>query len=171
MMEATLTQDEKMLLTHLPSAIGGAMAVAGRSGLFGTGKEMFATSQALLAGAKDYPDNALIRDIVPDVAGDRSAEMEDMRATRDWSMARMKGRQVDSAEKMIAAVVEDCREAAGVLARIDPQQAYEYKAWAMQIADKVAQASTEGGFLGIGGTRLSDAETKLLEEIRGALGA
>ena len=88
-METTLTQDEKMLLTHLPSAIGGAMAVAGRSGLFGTGKEMFATSQALLAGAKDYPDNALIRDIVPDVAGDRSAEMEDMRATRDWSMARM----------------------------------------------------------------------------------
>ena len=83
----------------------------------------------------------------------------------------MKGRQVDSAEKMISAVVEDCREAAGVLARIDPQQASEYKAWAMQIADKVAQASTEGGFLGIGGTRLSDAETKLIEEIRGALGA
>lgn len=170
-METTLTQDEKMLLTHLPSAIGGAMAVAGRSGLFGTGKEMFATSQALLAGAKDYPDNALIRDIVPDVAGDRSAEMEDMRATRDWSMARMKGRQVDSAEKMIAAVVEDCREAAGVLSRLDANEAAEYKAWAMQIADKVAQASTEGGFLGIGGTRLSDSESRLLEEIRGALNA
>ncbi len=170
-MTQTLSQDEKMLLTHLPSAIGGAMAMAGRSGLFGTGKEMFATSQALLAGARDYPGNALIRDIVPDVDGDRGAEMEDMRQTRDWSMARMKGKSVDSAEKMIAVVLEDCREAAQVLARIDPKEAGEYKAWALQIADKVAQASTEGGFLGIGGTRLSDAEKRLIEEIRSALAA
>ena len=166
-----LSQDEKMLLTSLPAAIGGAIAMAGRSGLFGTGKEMFASSQALMAGARDYPGNALIRGIVPDAAGDRGAEMDEMRATRDWSLARLKSKGVDSAEKMTAAVIDDCREAAGVLTKLDAKEAGEYKAWAMQIADKVAQASTEGGFLGIGGTRLSEAETRLIGQIRTALGA
>ncbi len=167
-----LSQDEKMLLTSLPTAIGGAIALAGRSGLFGTGKEMIAASQALLAGVRDYPDNALIRGIVPDPAGDRGAELGEMRDTRAWSMARMKSRGVDSAEKMTASVLEDCRAAAQVLARLDAKEAGEYRAWVMQIADRVAQAASEGGFLGIGGgARLSDAETRLIEDVRSALGA
>ena len=54
-MPLNLTEDELQLLAALPQSIGSAVAFAGRSGLFGTGKEMFASGQALTAGAKDYP--------------------------------------------------------------------------------------------------------------------
>ena len=167
-----LTEDELQLLSSLPQAIGGAMAIAGRSGLFGTGKEMLANSQALLAGAKDFPGNALIRDILPDLhASDRGAEMEQMKKTRDWSLARVKARGIDSAEKLTAMVLEDCREAARVLdAKVGGSEATQYRQWVMNVADKVAQSATEGGFLGFGGERLSTGEQKLLGEIKGALG-
>ena len=55
--------------------------------------------------------------------------------------------------------------------KIDPAQAAQYRQWALGVADKVAMASTEGGFLGFGGTRLSDAEKTLIAQIREALKA
>ncbi len=40
----------------------------------------------------------------------------------------------------------------------------------MSIAENVANAAKEGGFLGIGGTRVSDGEIKAFAEIANALG-
>ena len=51
----------------------------------------------------------------------------------------------------------------------DPAQAAQYREWALGVADKVAMASTEGGFLGFGGTRLSDPEKALIEQIKTAV--
>ena len=64
-MPLNLTEDELQLLAALPQSIGSAVAFAGRSGLFGTGKEMFASGQALMAGAKDCPGNELTRPSCP----------------------------------------------------------------------------------------------------------
>ena len=50
-------------------------------------------------------------------------------------------------------------------------QAAQYREWALGVAEKVAMAATEGGFLGFGGTRLSDAEKALIEQIKRALQA
>ena len=172
-MPLNLTEDELQLLAALPQSIGSAVAFAGRSGLFGTGKEMFASGQALMAGAKDYPGNELIQAIVPDPsAADKSAELDQARKTRDWAMARMKAKGITSAEKLTAQTLEDAREAAQLLDSNEHQaQAAQYRQWALGVADKVAMASTEGGFLGFGGTRLSDAETSLIDQLKTALRA
>ena len=172
-MALNLTDDELQLLAALPQAIGSAVAFAGRSGLFGTGKEMFASGQALMAGVKDYPGNELIQAIVPDPnAADKGAELDQARKTRDWAMARMKAKGITSADKLTAQTLQDAREAAQLLdAKVDPAQAAQYRQWALGVADKVAMAATEGGFLGFGGTRLSDDEQKVIAELRGALGA
>lgn len=45
-----------------------------------------------------------------------------------------------------------------------------FVAFLNDVADKTANASNEGGFLGFGGVALSDAEKKALGEIAGALG-
>ena len=55
--------------------------------------------------------------------------------------------------------------------KVDPAQAAQYRQWALGVADKVAMASTEGGFLGFGGTRLSDAEKSLIDQLKTALRA
>jgi hypothetical protein len=172
-MALNLTEDELQLLASLPQSIGSAVAFAGRSGLFGTGKEMFASGQALMAGVKDYPGNELIQAVVPDPAAtDKSAELEQSRKTRDWAMARMKAKGIDSAAKLSAQTLEDAREAAQLLdAKVDAATASQYRAWALGVAEKVAMASTEGGFLGFGGTRLSDEEKTVIAQVKAALGA
>lgn len=172
-MALSLTEDELHLLASVPQMIGSAMAFAGRSGLFGTGKEMFVSAQSVLAGVKDFPNNALIQAVVPDMkAADRNAEIAQARGARDWSVARMKAKGIDSADKFRVQTLEDCRTAAQLLAgKVSAQEANEYKQWAMAVAEKVAMASTEGGFLGFGGERLSAGEKQLLAELKGALGA
>lgn len=172
-MALNLSDDELQLLASLPQSIGSAVAFAGRSGLFGTGKEMFASGQALMAGVKDFPGNALIQAIVPDpAAADKKAELDQARQTRDWAMARMKAKGINSAEKLTAQTLEDAREVNQLLdQKVDPAEAAQYREWALSVAEKVAMASTEGGFLGFGGTCLSEAEKTLIEQIKVALRA
>ncbi len=172
-MALNLTEDELHLLASVPQMIGSAMAFAGRSGLFGTGKEMFASAQSVLAGVKDFPNNALIQAVVPDMkASDRQAEIAQARSARDWGMARMKEKGINSPEKFRAQTLEDVAAAAALLRnKVSPQEASEYKQWAMSVAEKVAMASTEGGFLGFGGERLSANEKQLLDELKRAFGA
>jgi hypothetical protein len=51
-------------------------------------------------------------------------------------------------------------------AKVNPNDALEYKKLIYAVAERTAQAATEGGFLGIGGTRVSDTERAALEELR-----
>ncbi|HMT58440.1 MAG TPA: hypothetical protein PKC71_10540 [Ottowia sp.] len=172
-MAPNLSEDEMMLLATLPQAIGSCVATAAGSGLLGTGKELFASGQAVMAGLKDYPGNALIQALVPDPsAEDKQAELAQARATRDWAMARLKAKGIHTPAQMAALTLEDARAVARLLdSRVDPAQAAQYRAWALSVAEKVAQAATEGGFLGFGGTRLSEAEQTLIAQLREALGA
>lgn len=171
-MAIELTEDERQLLASLPQTIGAAMAFAGKSGFFGTGKELFASGKAVLEGGRQYADNELIKSLVPDVqAADRAGEMARMTATRDWARARMKAKGIDSPEKLRELAVEDARAASALLAtKVSPEVANDYRAWAMQVAESVANAASEGGFLGFGGEQLSDGERKLLDDLKTALG-
>ena len=96
-MAPNYTQDELYLIASLPHTIGAAMAFVGHSGLFGTGKEMFVSATSILNGVKEYPSNALIQAILPNLQEDRQEAMGKMKKFRDWTTARMKG--INSAEK------------------------------------------------------------------------
>jgi hypothetical protein len=50
-----------------------------------------------------------------------------------------------------------------------PDEVQAYKQMVMGVAEKAASASKEGGFLGFGGVRVSDAEQSFLNEVKGAL--
>ena len=52
-----------------------------------------------------------------------------------------------------------------------PEDAAGFKRWLQDVAQKAAEAGTEGGFMGFGGVAVSDAEKATLAEISGALGA
>ena len=51
-----------------------------------------------------------------------------------------------------------------------PQDAAGFKTWLQAIGQNVAKASSEGGFLGIGGVQVSDAEKATFADISKALG-
>ncbi len=50
--------------------------------------------------------------------------------------------------------------------RVAADDALEYKKLMMSVAERTAQAALEGGFLGLGGVQVSDAERTVLEELR-----
>ena len=53
--------------------------------------------------------------------------------------------------------------------KVTAVQAQEYKDWVLSIGRKVAEAVKEGGFLGIGGERISGDERSTLSELEKAL--
>jgi hypothetical protein len=73
----------------------------------------------------------------------------------------------------IAKVVEErLRAAMAILEdKSTPEEIDAYKKFVMTVGQAAAEAHKEGGFLGIGGTKVSPDEEKALDEISLALGA
>lgn len=75
-------------------------------------------------------------------------------------------------EEIGAITAEHLGRAIAVLqASATPDEIDAYKTFVMTVAQAVAGAHREGGFFGIGGTQVSDAENAALDEISSALGA
>ena len=58
--------------------------------------------------------------------------------------------------------LDGLRQAAALVAAKAPEDAAAFKAWLAQISQNVAEAASEGGFLGFGGVKVSDAEKATL---------
>jgi hypothetical protein len=72
-----------------------------------------------------------------------------------------------TADDMLAMAIGDVRAALTLLRKkADPTEMDEYRQMVLQRAELVANAGTEGGFLGIGGVRVADAEQRVIDEIR-----
>src|SRR3954453_8002829 len=70
------------------------------------------------------------------------------------------------------AAAERLRAAIEILSsKATPEEIDSYKRFVMTVAQAVAAAHKEGGFLGIGGKKISDAEKQALDEISVALGS
>ena len=136
---------------------GMAVVAASPSGPIGVIKEMFAVGRSLAEGSGEDSTNDLISAVVADLkAGHRPATPTE---------------SIPSVEEAKTLALTTCREVAALLARKAPAaEAEGFKHWLVTAAQHVAEASKEGGFLGIGGVRVSDAEKAALAEIAGALG-
>jgi len=65
--------------------------------------------------------------------------------------------------------IEILRQTAATVDGKAPGDATALKGWLQQISQHAAEASKEGGFLGIGGVPVGDAEKATLTEISSAL--
>jgi hypothetical protein len=77
----------------------------------------------------------------------------------------------DGSGDLAAVTSSELRDAVGILqAKATTAEVDAYKRFVMTVAQAVASAHREGGFLGIGGKQVSDAENQALDEISTALG-
>ena len=75
-------------------------------------------------------------------------------------------------ERLKDAPLDELRAVAALLDTKAPaEDAAAFKTWLKEVAQKAAEAGTEGGFLGFGGVAVSDAEKATLSEIARALGS
>jgi hypothetical protein len=168
--EERFTQSEQELLATTPILIGSTMAFAESSGL-GTVKELFASANTYISGLKNYPNNEIIQGILPDL-DDREQAREQAKAVREHAVARLKEKGIDSTEKIRALLLDDSRSVASLLSeKASAEEADQYREWAMAVAENVAKAAHEGGFLGFGGTQVSEGERALFRELADALGS
>ena len=85
---------------------------------------------------------------------------------------RIEGGRYHSAEELRAAGLERVREAARLVEqKAEPAEAEEYRRFVLTLCETAAKSHKEGGFLGIGGTEVSEAEQSAIEEVRTAIGA
>jgi hypothetical protein len=163
------TDDEILLLNCTPTLIGSAMVFAEGSGL-GTFKEMMANAKSYVGGAQAYPNNAIITSVLPNLV-DHKEGYEQAKAFREKAIARFKQKGVNSKESMRTLMLDDCRAVSQLLdEKATEQEAQEYKVWALSIAENVAKAAKEGGFLGFGGEVISKNEKEIYRQIAFALG-
>lgn len=140
---------------------GMAITLADPSGLIGMTKEGLASGSALIAAKTDPNANALIKSVVSDFE-----TSEGRTAARDLIKGKLAGKRAD---EMKGAILETLSQTVALVGAKAPDDAAAFKTWLYSISERVANASSEGGFLGFGGVQVSDAEKATLDEISKAL--
>ena len=103
--------------------------------------------------------NELIKALVADIEA----------GARDLSApAELKGK---TPEQVKSYAIGSLRQVAALLVKkAKPDEAQGFNQWLVAVAQKVAEAAKEGGFLGFGGTQVSETEKTTVAQIAAALG-
>jgi hypothetical protein len=155
--------DEWTKILQSTMLAGMAVTAAEPSGLWGALKEAFASSSALAAAKTNPGSSELIRAVVADfeTKEGRSAVQEALRKHLAGA-----NKPADAVQRSLA----NLKEVSAILDAKAPQDAVGFKEWLQTIGQNVAEAASEGGFLGIGGVKVSNAEKATLDDISKALG-
>jgi hypothetical protein len=141
-----------------PMLAGIAVTAAEPGGLWGAVKESVAVAGAVREGR----DDPLIAEIAR--AYDTAEGRELARAVlKEQARGKPPAAVVDAAVAELGAV-------AALVAAKAPQAAPGFREWLKAVAARVADAGSEGGFMGFGGEKVSAAERATLERIAAALG-
>ena len=155
--KADFTPEEwQTLFTAAPMA-GLAVTSASPNGPFGVIKEMFAVGQSIGATLHKGSSNPLINALVDDMKnrGTKPERPQDIRTPEDAKNAAL----------------ENLKKVSTILAaKVPGTEGDEFKRWIAGIAKDVAEASNEGGFLGFGGEKVSEAERETIAAVAQALG-
>lgn len=159
---ADFTREEWARIVASPIVTSMAITAADPSGLWGLLKEGLSSGWALIEVKQDAGANALAKAVAQDMA-----DAEVRSAAREAMQARFKGAQLS---ELKVRAIDELRAVAALLDSKAPQDAAGFKRWLQTVAQRAAEAGNEGGFLGIGGVAVSDAERATLVEIMTALG-
>ena len=150
------SSEEWKAISGAPVAAGLFIVLADASGPVGISKEAHAVRNAITDAARgDAPE--IIKALAETAkSGGERPELPDV----------PKG---DSA-KMRVALIRTIKTAVDAVERKSPGELDAYRTWLASVATKVAHASKEGGFLGIGGTLVSSDEQAALDQLADVLG-
>jgi hypothetical protein len=157
----TYTSDEWSLLRSTPTFVAGGVAAADPGGIFSAIKEALAGAGAYAEFATKHPESEFFRALT----GDKSIP-----AMPDPQSLLGQGDPAQQATNFQHAVLARVKDAVAVVAQKGTlDEVAEYKEMVNSVAETVANASTEGGFLGFGGVRVSEKETSFLAALAAAI--
>ena len=159
--KSSFSPDEWKLILEGVMMASVAITAAEPSGLWGVLKESFAAGTSLAAAKTDAGSNSLIKAVVADFETSEGRSL-----ARDGLKEKLGG---SKPEEIKAKCLDVLRQVAAVVDAKASEDGAAFKRWVRQISQHVAEAAKEGGFLGIGGTPVSEAEKATLTEISAAL--
>jgi hypothetical protein len=145
-----------------PMVAAFAVTAADPGGLVGAVQEGAAAASAMARARREAADGSLVAEIL---AAYETAEGR--RALREGIRELARGKKPAEATE---AAVTRLGALARAVAEAVPEEAPSFRRWLRDVATQVAEAGTEGGFLGFGGEKVSEAERRTLAEIDAALG-
>ncbi len=149
-------------LRNAPQIVALATAAAGNSGLFGSISEGMAMASTMAAAMRG--EQPLIREIFG---------KDEIRAAQDQIKGMVKSATDKASLNALlqkAATEATSAALAALAAKGATADADAFRALLAGIGQKVANASTEGGFLGFGGERVSDGERQFLAQLDALVG-
>lgn len=157
------TADEWVRILESVMLAGIAVSAADPSGLWGTVKEAYVNSSALRTARHDVASNELIKLAL--------ADLETLQGRADVQKALRERFAEATPAECVTRSLASLTSVAAILDAKAPDDAPAFKAWLCSVSRQVADASIEGGFMGIGGQRVSDAEKATLDDIARCLDA
>jgi hypothetical protein len=156
------TAEEWALLRLAPSFVASGTSIADPSGLFATLKESVAGAQGV---AETFRFNSGL-ELFAALAADRS-----LPSMPDAKTMLGEGPREQQMQNLKSAVLDRAKSAVSLVSRkASPAEADAYKTMLVRVAEKAANASKEGGFLGFGGVRVSDKEQAFITEVKRTVG-
>lgn len=145
-----------------PMVASFAVTAGDPSGLVGAVQEATATARALGEARRGAAEGSLMAEVMAayETPEGRTRLREGI---KELTRGKKPAEATEAAISRLAAISRSLEENA-------PEEAPEFRNWLREIAQKVAEAGTEGGFLGFGGEKVSDAERRTLADIDRALG-
>ena len=143
--------EEWKAIASAPVAAGLFITLSDTSGPIGIAKEAMAVGKAITDAAQGQ---------TPEIVKSIATSMKDSGRPESPDLPKMASR-----EQSRMALTSTIRNAVDAVERHSPGEAQAYKAWLATVAQKVAEASKEGGFLGMGGTLVSQKEKEALDEL------
>ena len=161
--KADFTPDEWKLLLQSPIVAGVAISAADPSGLIGLMKESMASARALIQAETDPNADALVKAVASDFETSAGRGL-----AQDGVKAAISGAKAPT--EIVSKALDSLKAASVLLDAKGGPDAAPFKTWLAGVAKSVAEAAPEGGFLGFGGTQVSEAEKATVSHIAEALG-
>lgn len=158
----SFTAEEWTMLRVTPSFVAVGVAAADASGLFTSLKETLAGVSEVTSAHAANPDLDLFAAFATDRSIPRLPEMDDFLG---------EGSKEAQLQNFKAACLEQVRTAVALLAtKATAAETDAYRLLLVRVAERAANASKEGGFLGLGGVRVSESERAFIDSVRKSAG-
>jgi len=159
--KTAFTTDEWNLLRSVPAILAAGVSTSDPSGLFGTLKEAAGGMKGMVEALKAASGVELAQEMLAD---------QSIPGMPDPKSLLGEGNREQQVQSLRKASFEEVRRAVDLVAsKATPAEVEAYKGMLMSVATTAANAAKEGGFLGVGGERVSGAEQGFLDELKDVL--
>ncbi|TAH48673.1 MAG: hypothetical protein EYC68_20415 [Chloroflexota bacterium] len=157
---ADYTQDEVEKLMAAPMLVSMYVMGSSLSGPVGLVKEMMAGVNTAMKAAKDSsPDSVLTA-----LFSEENMKQQQNKMQQETKESTQGAQNMDEAKKKM---MDELKGSLAIIsAKGSPEEVAAYKKLMVDVAENVANAAKEGGFMGIGGTVVNDAEKTAISDIQ-----